>query len=70
MVTKLVINPVGGGDLGGAATTNDAIVSVGGVNGTGGNHPLTIGGTGTDANVDYTSPTYTTSVRYWSSVPY
>ena len=25
-----------GGDLGGAATTNDAIVSVGGVNGTGG----------------------------------
>ena len=52
---------VGGGDLGGAATTNDAIVSVGGVNGTGGITSLTIGGTGTDANVDYTSPTYTTS---------
>ena len=52
---------VGGGDLGGAATTNDAIVSVGGVNGTGGITSLTIGGTGTDANVDYTSPAYTTS---------
>ena len=52
---------VGGGDLGGVASTNDAIVSVGGVNGTGGITSLTIGGTGTDANVDYTSPTYTTS---------
>ena len=52
---------VGGGDVGGAATTNDAYVAVSGVNGTGGITGVTISGTATDANVDYTSPAYTTS---------
>ena len=36
-------------------------MAVSGVNGTGGITGLTISGTATDANVDYTSPTYTTS---------
>ena len=36
-------------------------MAVSGVNGTGGITGVTISGTATDANVDYTSPAYTTS---------
>ena len=52
---------VSGTDLGAATPTNDAYVSVSTVNGNGGITALTISGTGTDANVDYTSATWTTS---------
>ena len=52
---------INGGDAGGSAAVNDAYVSVSTVNGQGGITGLAVTGTGTDANVDYTSPTYTTS---------
>ena len=51
---------VGGNDLGGGAAINDAYVSVSTVNAQGGITGLSITGTGTDANVDYTSVTWST----------
>ena len=52
---------VTGNDLGGASPTNDAYITVAGVNGDGGITSLSIAGTGTDANVDYTNVAYSTS---------
>jgi hypothetical protein len=59
---------INGSDLGGSTTTNDAYVTVSTVNGNGGITGLTITGTGTDANVDYASPTYTTSASGTAAV--
>ena len=52
---------VSGSDLGAATPTNDAYVSIATVDGNGGITSLTIGGTGTDANVDYSSVTWSTT---------
>ena len=59
---------VSGSDLGAATPTNDAYVTVSTVNGNGGITGLSISGTGTDANVDYASPTYTTSASGTAAV--
>ena len=52
---------INGTDLSAATPTNDAYVTVSTVDGNGGITGLTISGTGTDANVDYTGVTYSTS---------
>jgi len=52
---------INGTDAGGATPTNDAYVNVSSVNVDGGITGLSVSGTGTDANVDYTSVAYTTS---------
>ena len=52
---------INGSDAGASAAVNDAYVSVSSVNGQGGITALAVTGTGTDANVDYVSPAYTTS---------
>ena len=51
---------INGTDLGGATPTNDAYATVATVNGEGGITSINIAGTGTDANIDYTSVTWTT----------
>tara|TARA_B100001013_G_scaffold80600_2_gene43550 strand:+ start:91534 stop:99069 length:7536 start_codon:yes stop_codon:yes gene_type:complete len=51
----------GGVSLGGTAPTNDAYVTVTSVDANGSITGMSIAGTGTDANVDYVSPAWTTS---------